>query len=310
MLRWLLPPIACALLGLAAAHGAPVLVAADGSIYVAGTAGDDVPSKSSDHGTTWRALHRDLYSAVGFAEDDEGAIYAATAYEGVFKSTDKGTSWKKVAPESVMRYMNSIAFANGTVYAASAGGILTSVDKGRTWKKSNWRSAAKQFAQETDGTVFVATDEGVAYATKNDPRWKRTSEFSPKGGTPTDPTTHSIAVRDAAIYAATIGSQVFRSTDKGATWAALSGGLPKSIAFSLWISREGEIYAGFIGGAVFKSTDKGATWARRAPLTSHVYGFTETKSGTLYAFCHDGVYMSTDKGSSWKRAQLPKRKAS
>jgi hypothetical protein len=72
-----------------------------------------------------------------------------------------------------------------------------------------------------------------------------------------DPTT------PATVYAGTPGGGVFKSTDGGASWAAVNSGLTNTNVFALAIAptTPTTVYAGTIHGGVFKSTDGGASWA-------------------------------------------------
>lgn len=109
------------------------------------------------------------------------------------------------------------------------------------------------------------------------------------------------------VYAGTNGGGVFKSTDQGATWAAVNGSGGGALgnldvrALVADPSSADVIYAGTHGGKVYKTTDGGTSWAQ-VPT-----GFSSTNvnamaitAGLIYAGCDDGkVYKTTDGGANW-----------
>ena len=98
---------------------------------------------------------------------------------------------------------------------------------------------------------------------------------------------------------------VFKSTDRGANWAAVNNGLTNTEIFELALdpTNPSILYAGTRGGA-FQSTDMGANWAAiNNGLTNtnvRTLALDPTNPSTLYAGTDgDGVFKSTDKGANW-----------
>src|SRR5262245_14974420 len=85
----------------------------------------------------------------------------------------------------------------------------------------------------------------------------------------------SIAVdpsKSATVYAATIGSGTYKTSDGGQTWIASNAGLPKDIlSLALDPASPGIVYAGTRIG-VFKSVNGGVSWnsAGSALLTAPI----------------------------------------
>jgi photosystem II stability/assembly factor-like uncharacterized protein len=141
------------------------------------------------------------------------------------------------------------------------------------------------------------------------------ASHGPAGGSIT-----SLAVAPHAVYAGTIGSGIFKSTDHGRSWRAVNShetALQRVDALAVDPVRPRTVYAG-TGGGVFKSTDGGRTWRRtnaglfRDPYRdsrSHrlVEGYIGTlavdprRPRTVYA----GAYRSLDAGHNWRRLVLP-----
>src|SRR5262245_61997090 len=106
------------------------------------------------------------------------------------------------------------------------------------------------------------------------------------------------------LYAGTLSSGVFKSTDDGATWAIANNGLinPDVSALAPDPSAPGTLYAGTDGG-VFKSTDGGLSWSLASTGLTDLRVKTITvdpaSPGTLYAGTFTGAFTSTDGAVTW-----------
>ena len=121
--------------------------------------------------------------------------------------------------------------------------------------------------------------------------------------------------RSTLVFAGTLQGGIFRSTDRGETWApvstglAVGGGFPAVSAFAFDARRPQRIYAATFSAAVFRSEDGGATWrsagqglpAGPDPGTFPVGALAAdpAAAGVLYAGTARGVYRSFDAGESW-----------
>ena len=105
------------------------------------------------------------------------------------------------------------------------------------------------------------------------------------------------------IFAGTVGSGVFRSSDNGDNWNAINTGLtfPGTIVtpgvFALTINSSGDIFAGSSGAGVFRSSDNGDTWSQTG--LSSVESFAINSSGEIFAGGLGGVFRSSDNGDNW-----------
>jgi photosystem II stability/assembly factor-like uncharacterized protein len=171
---------------------------------------------------------RTLY--VGTGENNSSRTsYAGT---GVFKSTDAGRTWKNVGLVDSHHIGRVVVDAKDprTVYVAALGhlytengerGVYKSTDGGETWKRT-------LFVDERTGAVDLVQD-------------------------PTRPEVLYAATWEKARTAANFlesgpGSGIWKSTDRGETWARLSAGLPAGstvgrIGLALAASRPATLYA-------------------------------------------------------------------
>jgi len=223
--------------------------------------------KSDDYGRTWNPIfdHESTQSigAVAAAPSDPNVIYVSSGEglhrpdlsvgNGIYKSTDAGKTWTHlgmrdgqqipalaVDPRDPNRVFAAVL---GHPYGPSQErGIYRSTDGGQNWQ----RVIAKD---ENTGGSDVQIDPAnpdVVYASMWEVRegpWEDGNEFNGAGG------------------------GLFKSTDGGSTWHALTSGLPKDLS---------QIYVAI------------------APSDSRrLYATLATASGKL------GVYRSDDAGDSW-----------
>jgi photosystem II stability/assembly factor-like uncharacterized protein len=186
------------------------------------------------------------------------------------------------------RVVVGLAAASGdcnTVYAATDSGLFKSTDGGASWAFT--------------GLNAVLSAHGV------DPRvlpslgpWASASPIVLSVVT-TDPTDGQV------VYAATLGSGIFKSTDGGASWEPHNVGLTDLSLHAIATGpRRGRVlYAGGDSGGVFKSTDRGGSWFAvndgLGSLSVRTLAVAPSNSQMLYAGTQDGVYRSANGGGSW-----------
>ncbi|GJM45082.1 MAG: hypothetical protein DHS20C21_19240 [Gemmatimonadota bacterium] len=119
------------------------------------------------------------------------------------------------------------------------------------------------------------------------------------------------------VYAGSAGGGLWKSTDNGTSWAAMTDHLPSLAVGGVAVSPndpdivviatgEGTFNIDRIGGVgILRSTDAGVTWATTslsyAESSGHGFHFVEANpiTGTLLAGATDGLYRSTDDGATW-----------
>jgi len=65
---------------------------------------------------------------------------------------------------------------------------------------------------------------------------------------------------NGVVYAGSFGHGVFRTPDRGATWARVGDGITDPFILSLASTKDGTVYAGTFRGGVFRSRDEGNNW--------------------------------------------------
>ncbi|HAN95997.1 MAG TPA: hypothetical protein DCQ98_00525, partial [Planctomycetaceae bacterium] len=195
---------------------------------------------------------------------DSTIVYAAAGSGGLWRSANRGTTWECVFRNEGTVSIGDVAIApsNGNVIYVGTGeannqrssywgdGVYRSDDAGKTWKHLGLVDShhiARIVVSPTDenrlyvaamGHLYTENEErGVYRSLDGGATWERTLYVGPSVGA----TDLLIDPRDPnVVYAATYerirrpwnfdgagpGSGIWKSTDAGATWTRLAGGLP------------------------------------------------------------------------------------
>jgi len=266
----------------------------------------------------WTPIGPDGGQILGLEADPQraGVLYAGT-WSGIFKSTDGGATWLRSSQGLKRGLINDVAVApsdSSVVYAAGYG-VFVSHDSGATWSGPtlDWLYVAsvdvdprnpRRVWAGTSGGVYWSNDGGAAWAPAVDD-----SELIARAiDIAIDPFDSN------TVYAAVVGMEgygidgVVKTTDGGATWVELAGGLDPYFSeeyaqLAVDPTTPGLIYVSFRvnalddPGATWRSTDRGAVWQR----TADGFPLTVDRQGVVYA----GDMRSTDHGQSWQKGTMP-----
>lgn len=304
----------------------------------------------------------DIAAVVG----NPAVVYAGSAAGGVFKSTDYGVTWTQVFDAVGTYSIGSIAIrpdnANvvfvGTGEGNPAGdtydgtGIYKSTDAGATWAYSglpeSYRIPRIVIDPDNPDRIYAAVqgngrgggivaERGVYRSTDNGGTWEKKLYLTDSTGCVDIVVVPGTQVVMAAMWERKsyvtvpsllggITSYVYRSTDRGETWAQATSGLPTpaatigriglthdpvlNITYALFNDNQGI----FIG--LYRSANAGASWTQvndgvlvSAPLNASWYGgwyFGQVRCAPgngdiVYALGLD-IWRSTNGGSSWLTA--------
>jgi photosystem II stability/assembly factor-like uncharacterized protein len=259
--------------------------------------------KTNDNGVTFEPIFdkQPMLSigAVAVAPSDSDVIWVGTGEandrnssdwgDGVYRSTDGGEKWQNVGlknSRTVARIVvdpkkPEIAYvaAMGNLWAEGGErGLFKTTDAGKTWKLI-LQAAAPHDARTGCGDLMIdPTNPQIVYATlyaRQRTPWSFTSGPSVTGGED-------------------VGG-IFKSTDGGATWKKLGGGLPAQTGrIGLAISASNpkvvdavvQSYEGGFGpltdlrskaGGVFRSQDGGEKWTRMSAMNPRPFYFSQIR---------------------------------
>jgi len=228
----------------------------------------------------WAAAYGGDGGEVCFNPFNSNFILGETQNGGIFRTTNGGTSW-----------------------SSATSGISTS---------ENVAWVAPIIAHPTtDGTFYVARQR-VYRSTNNGGAWTAISAN----------VNGSSAVREMAISKsnplimyATSGSNIFLSTDGGATFTNKTSGLPSRTITSVNIHPNDEntaliTFSGFSTNKVYKTTNMGNTWTSihgnlpDSPVNDgFIYTYDSFNPNTYFVATDIGVFLTQNNGTNW--VELP-----
>jgi photosystem II stability/assembly factor-like uncharacterized protein len=281
------------------------------------SAGNQGVYKSTDGGVTWNPINAGLGQGFYYVESlaidpaNPRILYVGMGSGGaIFKTTDGGASWSP-AHSGVPNAAGSIRSlvihptSSGTLYAAGTVGLYKSTDGGGSWSSvitGNASINALVIHPAAPDTLYAATSEGVLKSTSGGASWSPASVDLPTRSTVAlllDPS------QPAALYVGTAYWGVFKTTDSGANWRAMSSGqnnfFVQDVEFAALAPDTA--YAATRTG-VYKTVNSGATWqkASSGPGASGASALAVHPAGTVvYAVTTEGLYKSSDGGASWTR---------
>ena len=180
--------------------------------------------KSTDNGVSWNKAGAGIPPVTpvyAFAASGSN-IYAATGGAGIFVSTDNGANWTATDSGLTTQYIFSLAASGSKIIAGSHDGLFVSTDGGKIWASSDSgitepiisslvTSGSTTVAGAYPG-VFISVDGGLIWTA---------ADSIPAPAHAID----AFAVLDSDIFAGSYADGVFRSTDFGASWTPMNGGL-------------------------------------------------------------------------------------
>jgi photosystem II stability/assembly factor-like uncharacterized protein len=270
------------------------------AIYYFGTPGGGV-WKTTDGGRVWKPIFDDAHvasiGALALAPSNPDIIYVGTGEEtagrGMYKSIDGGKTWTQAGLKDT-RYITAIlvdprdpniVIASARDYwAAGPGrGIFRTTDGGQTWTKVFFKDDKTSVVD----MVAAPDDPRIVFAA-----------------------TYNLVIDPNQRRALGSDSQIFKSTDEGATWQQLSGaGLPEaargSIGLAVAPTTNGKRVYAIINSGFFRSDDGGTSWQRSTNdpriTGSTFFGktYTDPRNPDVVYVMQTSIYRSTDGGKTF-----------
>ncbi|MFF8261299.1 RICIN domain-containing protein [Streptomyces virginiae] len=220
---------------------------------------------------------------------------------------------------------------------AGNGAILRSTDRGRTFQRTDLpfklganedgRGAGERLAinPAENGTLLLGTRKnGLWRSSDHGVTWSQVSSFPVKDGASSGAGIAFVTYGPAGSKTVYVGvadksTSLYRSTDGGNTWQAVSGQPTGQMPQHGVLSGDGSLYLtyantvgpnGATAGSVWKYTPAGGAWKNVSP-SSGSYGFSglavdPQKPSTVMVttldrwWPEDELYRSTDGGATWK----------
>ncbi|WP_217210783.1 RICIN domain-containing protein [Streptomyces sp. AC550_RSS872] len=299
-----------------------------------------------------------------FNQKEKGLLYARTDMGGAYRWDTAAEQWipltdwigekdwnllgiDSVATDPVdpkRLYLMAGTYTNDW---AGNGAILRSTDKGRTFKRTNLpfkvggnedgRGAGERLVidpADNRNLLLGSRKNGLWRSTDYGVTWRQVSSFPVKDGASSGAGISFVTYGPAGSKTIYVGvgdrsTSLYRSTDGGNSWQAVSGQPTGQMPQHGVLSGDGSLYLtytnnlgpnGVTGGSVWKYTPASGAWKNVSPSQGS-YGFSglavdPRKPSTVMVttigrwYPEDEFYRSTDGGATWKtQADKSKRSA-
>ncbi|MCY4023223.1 MAG: hypothetical protein OXF32_07230 [Anaerolineaceae bacterium] len=185
--------------------------------------------RSSDGGGTWftAALSNPpplvVALALSPAYEEDGALLAGSAEDGIFASTDRGVTWRGWNFGLIDLNVNALAWATPSLaFAGTESGIFHSRNGGRAWRPLPFPMDLAPVISlqlspdfETDGTLFAGTEEhGLRVSRDGGATWGAVA-------LPVEGEAVNAMANTAQGLALTLDEYLLLGREGGATWETL-----------------------------------------------------------------------------------------
>jgi ligand-binding sensor domain-containing protein len=267
-------------------------------------------------GSTWTLLTSGLLAGArvtALAVAANGDLYAGTQGNGVYRMPNGSNAWVAVGALASSQRVRSLLFLpNGDLLAAATpvttgyGNLWRLPSGGSTWATSSGGLSGSSLnvyalARSSGGLLFAATDNGVWRSADNGLTWA--NQALAGISIPAVAVDANNRVFAGAQGSRTLYGAIYRSTDNGLTYQALTNGLAGISNVSLLFAASNGLFAGANG--LFASSDGGQTWtAPNTGLAALNWGNSLAVDGTGRVFAASsasGVFRTSDSGATWSR---------
>ncbi|TSA21922.1 hypothetical protein D4R75_05630, partial [bacterium] len=207
---------------------------------------------STDEGISWSKVKDGIDQVNAITIDTTNDyVYAGVAQTGIYRSTDRGLFWQtKNAGLSDLNVQVLLVLPGNSILLAGTekGGVFRSTDYGNSWIASTTGIQDRNIcssAIDSSGNVYLGTGEGRIYrSTDRGVSWS--GVYSPLSKV------YGILITASGAIYASLGFDILRSTDDGATWVQFSSGIPLGYSL-LGLDAQSYLYATTYGAGLFRS---------------------------------------------------------
>jgi photosystem II stability/assembly factor-like uncharacterized protein len=243
------------------------------------------------------------------AAQAEGRIFAVGERGHILVSEDGGEAWVQ-ARVPTRSMLNAVAAVDAKrAWAVGHDSVIVHTsDGGTTWERQHW---APEDASPLFDVWFEDANHGIAVGAYAYFLETRDAGKTWELRTVDEEERHWFSIAegpDGTLFVAAEMGIVFRSEDKGETWAPLDTPYKGSF-FGAALLKDGTLLVFGLRGRVYRSTDRGRTWEQiNVDTTAGLQTGLQLKDGTLVIAGLSGtMLLSKDGGKTFRAANRPDR---
>jgi hypothetical protein len=305
--------------------GVSDLLSHDGTLFLAGYFSG--VHRSLDNGLTWTPVNGSMGQSVTVEKilplDDQTMLAGLDQFFPVplRRSEDGGWTWTEIATGPSLRCFDLVAMDGVILAGGEDSGVWRSTDGGVSWDQANQglpEGTDAHAFESREGLLLVAAETvsvGLAVYQSSDlgQTWSQLSADLPA----VSPTfIHQLEYIGNDLYLTinnTAGPRgVYRSTNNGVNWTALSPGIPGDLSAQAVIKVGADLLVGTLDG-IFRSADNGQSWQPSWQGASGICGGQTAiwQDGRLVAgnelgsLTSGGLQYTTNLGQTWTPATGP-----
>lgn len=260
--------------------------------------------RSRDFGASWLAADAGQYiggaMALAIHPGDANHLLFATDTR-LLRSTNGGRDWRHDAAGQLLGPVTAVSFDHsGRLAAASNAAGVFHLQDGTGWHAATAPAEAAPARAIVAGpagiTFLLAGAKGIFASLDGGQKFHRIGEASLPDAAAT-----ALLVSGSVVFAV-LAADLWQSTDTGATWTKLAGGLPAGRVET--VTRNGTSLWVAANDALYRSADRGTSWqaqGARLPLANTtVRGIAVADDErTIVLATHRGALHSADGGATW-----------
>lgn len=277
-------------------HKESILKDADNpNSYTRGTSWVSANPKGMFYSRTGNNYISGRTNSIAFVNGQPNVFYIAAAQGGVWKTTNSGVNWfpltdnlstlacgdvvvDRLNPNIIFLGTGELNYSGDSQYGD---GIYKSTNAGLNWVQvapaSLVGNRCSQMAIDPTNSniVFYAGNLGIFKSTNAGVNWVTTGSGTNANCVFIDPT--NVQLMYASVGGTSAG-QIIKSTNAGATWSVLAGGLPSGmgrVQLAMAPSNSQIIYASISASSgsllgLYRTTDAGVTWTAQATTPNYL----------------------------------------
>ena len=261
--------------------------------------------RSIDNGYVWsNVLNGYFFTSIG--ESQQGKIYACSGVDGLYRSLDDGNNWEYIGIDN-QAIRSMVCQPDGDVFVfAASGGPYRLLNNSNELELMNIPTLVATSLLNNGEFIFVGSERSVFRTSDVGQSW----EAKPIS-TLVYNTVFDLLETQGYLFAALLGSRVWRSSNNGDNWErVLTATFDQPDCYSLASDRFDNIYAGigdyyygYSNGTIFKSSDIGDSWIEvknNLPPGTPLKIISTSNNTILSSINGYGIYRSSDSGENWE----------